>query len=247
MNEEQQLKNRFSELYERSYSRGRYEYTEFLTLAQQDILTRTLPPYAYNLYGGTLCAQRKIACFGNEDICGYAQTPPVVIIRIAPVAEKFADNLTHRDFLGSLMGLGIRREVLGDILTEENTGYLFCLENIASYIIENLTQVKHTTVECSLEDSLPDICIKEPDSREFVVASERCDAVIAAIYSLSRANSQKLFAQKLIFINSSLCESPEINLKENDIVSVRGFGRFIYKGIKLQTKKGKNRIIAAVY
>ncbi len=247
MNEELQLKNRFTELSERSYSRGCYAYTEFLTLAEQDILTKTLPANRYSLYGGIKDAQRKIACFGNEDICGYEETPPITIIRIAPVSMKFADTLTHRDFLGSLMGLGIRREVFGDIITEQNTAYLFCLESIAAYITENLTQVKHTTVKCSVENELPEICISEPEGQEFVVASERCDAIVAAVYSLSRANSQKLFAQKLVFINSSLCENPEASLKAEDIVSVRGYGRFIYKGIKLQTKKGKNRITAAVY
>lgn len=247
MNEELQLKNRFTELSERSYSRGCYTYTEFLTLAEQDILTKTLPQNRYTLYGGIRDAQRKIACFGNEDICGYEEAPPVSIVKIAPVSMRFADNLTHRDFLGSLMGLGIRREMLGDIITDENTAYLFCLESICAYITENLTQVKHTTVKCTVETELPEICITEPEAQEFVVASERCDAIVAAAYSLSRSNSQKLFSQKLVFINSSLCENPEALLKAEDIVSVRGYGRFIYKGIKLQTKKGKNRILVAVY
>ena len=247
MDEELQLKKRFEELYNRSYSNGCYAFSDFLTLVQQDILVKTLPEKGYSLFGGYENAERKIACFGNESICGYSDTPPVCCVKIEPLQQKFADNLTHRDFLGSLMALGIKRETLGDIIVFENTGFLFCLETIAPYIVENCVSVRHTTVACAVVDSPPVDSIRLPDESEFVTASLRCDAVIAAVYKLSRNESQKLFEQKLIFINSANCLNPSQTLNENDLVSVRGKGRFIFCGKIYTTKKGRLRIAVRVF
>lgn len=247
MNESEQIKKRLSELSERSYQRGVYEYSEFLNMAEQDALTRIMPPNRYRLWGGYDNAERRLACFGSNALCGYEETPPVACIKISPLQQKFADALTHRDFLGSLMALGIRREVLGDIILHENVGYLFCLDTIAPYIIENLIQVRHTSVACETVDAPPVESTQLPPESEFVVAGLRCDAVIAAVYNLSRSESQALFAQKVVFINAALCQSPAKALAEGDVVSVRGKGRFLYSGEKLTTKKGKLRIIARVY
>lgn len=246
MNDEQRLKSRFIELSERSDSHGCYTYSEFLTLAQQDLLLRTLRG-GYRLFGGFDTAERKIACFGSKESCGYEEAAPLCLIEISPVSQKFADALTHRDFLGALMGLGIRREVLGDILIHNNCGYLICLDTISQYIIDNFKQVRHTTVGCKAVESLPVSAVSLPEESEFVVASERCDSAIAAIYNLSRAESQKLFMQKLVYINSVLVENTSHALSVGDTVSVRGHGRFIYRGIKLETRKGKLRITVQVF
>lgn len=247
MDEELQLKKRFEELYNRSYNNGCYTYTDFLTLAQQDILVKSLPKNGYSFWGGYENAERKIACFGSEEICGYADTPPVYCVKIEPLRQKFADALTHRDFLGSLMALGIKREALGDIIVFENTGYLFCLETITPYIVENCVSVRHTSVSCAVVDKPPVESVKLPDESETVTASLRCDAVIAAVYKLSRSESQKLFEQKLVFINSANCLNASQSLNENDLVSVRGKGRFIFCGKVLTTKKGRMRISVRIF
>lgn len=247
MDEIQQIKSRLVELSERSFSRGIYAYSEFLSLAGQDILSKSLPPSRYRLFGGYESAERRIACFGSESLCGYAEEPPIVCVEIAPASQKFADELTHRDLLGALMALGIRREVLGDIILCNNVGYLFCLDTIAPYIVENFIQAKHTTVRCRTVDAPPVESVALPDESEVVVQSVRCDAVISAVYDLSRGESQSLFTQKLIFINGANCLSPSKTLNENDVVSVRGKGRFIYCGEKLVTKKGKLRVIVRVF
>ncbi len=247
MDEELQLKKRLEELYNRSYNNGCYAYSDFLTLAQQDVLVKTVAKNGYSLYGGYDNAERRVACFGSESICGYSDTPPVCCVKIEPLQQKFADNLTHRDFLGSLMALGIKRETLGDIIVFENTGYLFCLETIAPYIVENCTSVRHTSVRCAVVDAPPVDSVKLPDESEFVTSSVRCDAVIAAVYKLSRNESQKLFEQKLVFINSANCLSASQTLNENDLVSVRGKGRFIFCRQILTTKKGRMRIAVRVF
>jgi RNA-binding protein YlmH len=239
------LENHFRDLAEKSASGCYYTYSSFLSLAEQDLLARTR--LGAGTYGGYENAERKIAVFGSEDAFGYTEEAPIACLKIEPLMQKYADKLTHRDFLGSVIGLGLERDVTGDIIIHENVGYMFCLENIADFIAENLTKVRRTDVKCTRVPSPPVETLVLPEERAFFVASERADAVIAAIYGFSRSECQKLFGQKLVFINSRLCENTDHILKEGSRVSVRGFGRFIYCGISKTTKKGRLCVKARVY
>ncbi len=243
-----QLQKRFSELAARADGRGRYTYTQFLTLAQQDVLNRMERQLAapFTLEGGYEAAERRLACFGREEHLGYAARPPIVCVRIRPTGKKFAGELGHRDFLGSLMGLGIERRLLGDIQMAEGEGYLFCLEEIAPYICENLIQVARATVRCEMCDP-PETLSQPPEPTEVVVASERLDALIAAVWRLSRSDAQELLEKGLVFIDGRLVESASHNLKEGDLVSVRHKGRFRYEGMSRETKKGRLRVQVRVY
>ena len=246
----QLLVNRFVELSQRSYSRSRYEFSEFLSLADQNtLLSMKIDLFSspYTLDGGFEGSERKIAAFGNEDICGYKIVPPICWISISPVLKKFADDLTHRDFLGSLMGLGIKREMLGDILVQENSAYLVCLDTISRVIISDLKQVKRTTVKCDILDSMPDVINTLPDFSEVVVASTRLDAVVSAVYKVSRSESQEIIYAGRVFISGKLTESTSAVLESGNTVSVRSMGRFIYEGISRETKKNKLRISVRIY
>ncbi len=231
-----QLKKRFSELASRAESWGCAVYSDFLTLAEQDVLTEMHLPV--ELVGGCERAERRIAVFGES----RGAPPPTVWLCIEPIAQKFADTLTHRDFLGSTVGLGLHREVLGDIIICENCGYLYCLDSIAPFIEENLTQVKHTAVRVKQVDAPPDAGLALPDRTSFVVSSERLDGVVAAVFDLSRAESQRLFEHEQVFVNSRSAKKLTAEPKAGDIVSVRGHGRFIYEGIERETKKGRLRV-----
>jgi RNA-binding protein YlmH len=145
------------------------------------------------------------------------------------------------------MALGVKRETLGDILLEGSTGYVLCLDQMADYIRDSLTQVRHTTVTCSVCELPPASAFPVPQRRGLNVASLRCDAVTAAVYDLSRGESQELFRQKKIFINSRLCQEPSRELREGDRVSVRGRGRYVFVRAAGETRKGRLRIDADVY
>lgn len=240
------LKNRFKELYARSQNRNIYLYSDFLNLYEQTVLYDEIK-YGYTLEGGYEDAERKIVCFGTENNLGYAPSPPIVIISIEPLSAKFSDDLTHRDFLGSLMGLGIKRETLGDIIIAENKGYLFCLESIAQYIIDNLTKVKHTSVSCNICKTLPENALPPPTEKTIIVASLRLDGIISAVYNMSRSKSSALIDSERVFINGKLSTNNSSPLKENDLISVRGQGRFKFKEISGDTRKGRIRILCDVY
>jgi len=244
--ERQQLINRFEELADRADKQGFWTDTEFLTLAEQDTLCTLRLGMPYSLHAGYPDGERKVAAFGSEELFGTPYPSPIQCIKIAPASQKFADQLTHRDFLGALMGLGVRREVMGDILISDNVGYLFCLESIAPYIIDTLTEVKRTTVRCALSKP-PTALLEPPPITSVVIASERLDAIISAVYQLSRSGGKELIQQGRVFINSRLVQSAAASLSQGALISVRGKGRFVYEGIERETKKGKLRVKVRVY
>lgn len=164
---------------------------------------------------------------------------PICYLLISPVNSKFADSLTHRDFLGGLMNLGIKRELLGDIIVADNCAYLICLGQISTYIMDSLSRVKHTTVKVEMIDSLPDDVIKIPDPTEIIVASLRLDAMLSAVFKLSRNEASRLLAGKKAYVNSKLTESSSYMLKENDVVSLRGYGKFTFVSQLRKTKKDR--------
>ncbi len=244
--EEKRLAGRFEELSSRSFNKGIWVYSDFLTTAQQALL-ESMKTGAVTFVGGYNGAERRIACFGSEDVCGYEPCPECVWLAIEPVSKKFADELTHRDFFGSVMALGLRREVLGDIIVYENCAYIYCMESVSAYIIENLSQVKHTTVACREVAQPPVESVALPEPEEFVVASERLDAVIASVYNLSRSVCKDVVVQGRVSVNSMLVDNPSRTLESGDTVSVRSKGRFIYEGICRETRKGKLRALIRVH
>lgn len=235
---------RFQELADRSNAKGYATYSDFLGLAEISDFFAVRFSVSTNLWGGYENAERCVACFGDREYFADKSDYPIKCILIKPVNQKFADTLSHRDFLGSLMGLGIRREVLGDIIISENKGYLFCLETIADYIVENLTQVKHTTVKCELTDNVPTDVLPQPEKHEIIVSSERLDVIVSTIYKMSRSQVLPIFHTEKVFVNGVVKTSPSTTLNVGDKVSVRGFGRFIYKGVLRRTKK--ERLVISV-
>ena len=230
---------RFDELSQRANERGYTVFSDFLGLSEISELSVMRFSAPVTLWGGYEEAERCVACFGDRDYFNDNSDYPIKCILIQPVNQKFADLLSHRDFLGSLMGLGIRREVLGDIIINENCGYLFCLDTIADYIIENLTQVRHTTVKCEITEKIPADVLPQPENREIIVSSERLDVIVSAIYKMSRSQVLPIFHTEKVFVNGAIKTSPSATLNIDDKVSVRGFGRFIYKGVLRTTKKDR--------
>ena len=161
--------------------------------------------------------------------------------------EKFADTLSHRDFLGALMNLGIERDVLGDIKTGDKQAYLFCLESISEYIIDNLDKVKHTNVKCKIVDSMKELPEEEPEEITILVSSERADGIISKVCKLSRNESLDLFRQGKVFINGRLCENNSKQITVGDVVNARGYGKFKVLSEPQMTRKGKLSMTVAVY
>lgn len=242
MNDDQILKGRLLDLAKRSYNQNIYTYSNFLSAAELSLLEDLkddLSYIHYECFGGNELAERQIVGFGSEEDFGYAGHFPIAVIKISPLLEKFSDPLNHRDFLGALMHLGIERSTLGDILVKEKTAYLFCLDSIADYICKELTKVKHTNVKCEITDL--DIPALKPTlvDEEFPVASLRLDGIIASLLNCSRSEALSFFEDKKVTLNGHVTGRNSTLLKDGDIFSVRGYGKFIFAGRGGSTRKGK--------
>lgn len=240
------LRRRFSELCDRAETRRSPVFSDFLDMHEQSVLEEIRFSSPVFLWGGYNEAERRIACFG------FTETPetdelPAQWICIAPAAQKFADALTHRDFLGALLSLGLRREMIGDIVVTENCGYVFCMRTVVSCILSELSRVKHTTVRCSAAEALPPDAVRAPEYSEFVVSGTRLDALCAAVFHLSRADAQKRIASGRVFVNSREITKSDFSPSDGDIISVRGLGRFVFDGVARETKKGKLRVEIGIY
>lgn len=237
----QQLKKRFLELSNRAWRQNLFTFTGFLSLAEQDMLWQAVKEAGafVSLEGGIAHAERRMARFGNPEDFGYEEPFPICCLLIEPVQEKFADAFTHRDFLGAIMNLGIDRSTVGDILLDQKRAYVFCQETMADWLMENLAQVRHTNVRCHRVESAGALPERKLMPKEEQVASLRCDGIVAAVWNLSRSQSQTLFSQKKVFVNGRQQESGSALLKPGDVVSVRGMGKFIFREEKHTTRKGR--------
>ncbi len=241
------LCRRFAELAERAQVSGKVICSDFLNLHEQNLLRTVRCAVPVALYGGFDEAERKIACFGAADMREAADAADFRLLKIEPANPKFADILSHRDFLGSILSLGLRREKLGDILITENCAYVVCAARAGEFLAENLERVRHTTMRCSFVDTLPAGALPILESREAVIASERLDALVAAVYHLSRSEAQKLIAAERVFVDSAAVLRADALPKSGQLVSVRGYGRFRYNGVLRETKKGKLRAAVGIY
>ena len=246
----QQLRNRFRDLADKSFNQNVFTFSGFLGLSEQDIfwkMEQELRYAGFLLFGGIENTDRKMLRFGNAEEFGYEVPFPIVCVHIKPLLAKFADKLSHRDFLGALMNLGIERDTIGDIKVGEKEAYLFCTETIADYICENLNKIKHTNVKCVKNADYTELPEEEPDRKLLQVASLRTDVVIAKVYNLSRESSLELFRAGKVFVNGRLCENNAKTLQDGDVVNARGFGKFVFVEAKGETKKGKINVEVAVY
>ncbi|WP_277935494.1 YlmH/Sll1252 family protein [Parablautia muri] len=242
METDELLKKRFRELARKCYQNNQYTFTGFLSLADLACfyeMEKELSYVSYKVWGGSEFCERAMVRFGKVEELGYEEEFPIACIKVKPLAAKFADALTHRDFLGALMNLGIERNTLGDIWLKENIGYIFCLEGMADFMIENLTKIKHTSVKGNRTKEMPGLPELDRQEVRIQISSERADGVLAKVYKLSRSEAVELFRQKKVFAGGRLCENNSQLLKKGDIISARGYGKFEYLGQQNISKKGK--------
>lgn len=239
--EELLFRKRIPELARLAYERDIPVHTDFLNLNEQTIflsLAPSLPPVRYQLTGGYGMAERKVVCFlpSYEETCWNL---PFVCLKARPVNERFAEDLTHRDYLGALMNLGIERGKIGDILIDGKEGRIFCMEDLADYVCGELSFVRHTNLTLSKEEPGEISIQPRYETVSGSVASLRLDCILALAFQSSRSRMTPYIEGEKVFVNGRLATSNSLVLKEGDVVSARGFGKFVYRGVETQTKKGR--------
>lgn len=250
------LEKRFIELSRNAYQKDFITYSDFLNLNEQNIL-HTLPKE--NLFtqiltfGGYGMAERQMAAFipealslryGISDITPKEIDYPFCAVKIAPKNKRFSEDLTHRDFLGSILNLGIDRSKTGDILVTEDSALLFINKDLASVVTEDLTRVRHTVIDSSVLNL--DLINYTPDFQQIkgTVSSVRLDSLLPLAFSSSRSKLSGLIEGAKVFVNGKLITSNGYQVKEGDIISVRGLGKFRFEEAGKITKK--NRISVTI-
>ena len=246
--EDKLLEKRALELARLANDGGYYTFSPFLTLAQQSVVSRLEGRLETPLLwlGGYPGAERRLACFGWEDAWGYGPQSPIRTLHIRAKNPRFSRELGHRDYLGSLMNLGLDRSRLGDLLVGDRECWLFCLEETAAFLCQELTQVGSTPVICAPGEA-PETLVQEPEPRQITAASARADALAAGVWGLSRSESQGYFSKGLVLIDGRECPDPGRTLKAGELLSLRGKGRFRYEGEAGQTRSGRLRAWVRVW
>lgn len=247
--EEQQFEKRLLDLAETAYQRGIVTYTDFLNLNEQHIFHSIRPKLSYlktETFGGYEAAERQMAAF-IPDAPVFCPEYPIACVRVEPIQKKFAEGLSHRDYLGALLNLGLERSRTGDILPEEEQAFLFCHEKLADFICENLTRIRHTSVTaCRVER---ESFSYEPKVKELTgtMASVRLDSLLSLAFGASRSSLTGQIEGGKVFVNGRLVTSNGSQPKEGDLISVRGMGRFRLQSIGGQSKKGRSYVTILKY
>ena len=205
-------------------------------------------PYGFNTmyYGGFEDSECKMLGVFPQWTEPTKESFPIVALKIS---STFTKPLAHRDYLGALLSLGIERNKMGDIaLLENNDAICFVCEDIADYICSNLHKIGSQGVTIQKVYGQEAENIKRKYIRmELVCASMRADAVVGAITKLSRQKAAELISASKVKVNHRQISDNSKAIKENDLISVRGFGRFVIRQEGAKTRKDRVHICVDKY
>ena len=246
--EERYLMRHIEDLADAAFSRGIARYSAFLSDREQDLaraaLGRAGVRDGWRLDGGWPEAERRVLCLEPEYSYGEC---PVRCVQLQCRALPGAGLPAHKDYLGSLMGLELRREALGDIVLPADTpgtAYVFALETAGKLICRELLQVGRTEVTTTLLslDEVPEFPQAERKTQTATVSSLRLDAVLAAMLHCSRGQACEWIAAGRVEINHLPAESAHAPVYEGDVFTVRGKGRFGLTALPGKSKKDRSII-----
>ncbi|MBM7692345.1 RNA-binding protein YlmH [Peribacillus deserti] len=194
-------------------------------------------------FGGNETAERKRALLCPSYFSPADDDFHISLFEIA-YPKKFV-AIEHRQVLGSLMSLGLKREKFGDVLIDGEHVQFLAAEEIESYLTANLEKIGRSSI--SLKKISFDDIIEVKDSWEemsLTVSSLRLDALLSSLTKLSRQKAQTLIDQNKVKVNWKPADQSSFELKEGDVISARGFGRFKILSLEGRTKKEKWRVTA---
>lgn len=229
---------RIDDLRDRADRRGVLTKTAFLTPAEQAILRQYVKSDRLLTDGGQPDCERKAAFFLPDwmEPASFDASEQIAAVRIT----AHFGTPTHREYLGSILGLGIVREAIGDIRILGDTAYVFCLPSVQPLLTDELRRVGRVSVTvcpCALADvPSPEVRVK---TRTFTVKSLRLDAVAAGMFGLSRTTAAELIRIGAAKQNDLVCEHPDAPVQEGDTLSLRGHGKGRLKTVGDRSKKDR--------
>lgn len=218
--------------------------TDFLNPYQQDIaknIIEQLSEINYKLEGGYKGAERKRVVIFPEYLFPDLVDPTIVIYQIN--GNFSFQNLTHRDFLGALMGLGLQRKYLGDIIVHNDFAQLIAAEEVKDIIELKLNKVHEVPVD--IEEISEDEIVKSIRHEKEIlttVASMRLDAVASSGFGDSRTKMSRMIKNEQVKLNWKIISDPAADVEIGDLISVRGRGRVKVEEDRGLSNKGRKKL-----
>lgn len=232
------------------------QFTHFLTSEEQEKVKRIAfqHPDVFVLFvGGFANAERCVAGFFHRDIYdetdveGLAELAEIEYVEI--MGSGFV-NINHRDVLGSLMSLGIKRETLGDIIVSDDarSAYVAVISGMGEYLCLGLERVARDKVRVSVTDAgrVPEKKQKFSDM-SLTLASVRIDAALSGVLGISRDKAKKLVASGRVAVNHTVILNSDKEFSQGDIITVKGEGKFLVDAFLGLTAKNRYRIVFRKY
>lgn len=199
-------------------------------------------------FGGYRDAERKMLIYLPDyldEACLAEDGSPLACIRATFFED---DTLSHRDFLGALMGAGIARESVGDICVGKGSCDFFVTAELAKYVVQNFISAGRIRLHLQ-QIPLADVAVPQPETREIrdTLASIRLDSVISAGFRIGRSLAAQHITAGRAAVDGLPCEKPDKAVTEGSKISVRGLGKIKLRSINGQTKKGRISVIIDRY
>ena len=224
------------DLYKRSLNKNIVTCTGFLTPAEKQTIITKLN-YTNAVFLGGVKSAERVRVFFLPDYMEEIDIKDYVTAFCANFSFK---KLSHRDFLGALLSLGIERRCRGDIYVFEKEAYFLVTNDIASYVKNNFDKVSNVGVKLK-EVSLDEVVTIDPVFKEIVfsVSGLRLDSVVSGSINESREKSNLLVKSGVVLLNYLVCEIPSKEVREGDIFSIKGYGKYVLKEIGGESRRGK--------
>lgn len=242
--EERFLSAHIADLQRAAERTGAPRFSAFLN-EREAVVARCAVKWEPVFFGGYDGAMRTVCGFVEGTYAQELQPEDIFPVSAVTFSFRKSDTLTHRDILGALMSLEIKRELLGDILTAEGYAVVFVHENAAGLVsaVDKIGRVG-VSAEVGVTKPLPQQKIQR---MEVTVSSLRLDCVVSAAVNTSRERSASLIKSGMVNADFLPCTNVSAEVKENTVISVRGSGRYRLAGISGETRKGKLRITIEKY
>lgn len=235
MNEErEELSAHLRDLEEKSARWHTHTASHFLNEEEVSAMQKEFPPSAFIRYdGGYPDARKRKVIFLYDEEDDFSD----VVCLQAHVDQRFR-RIGHRDMLGAVLSLQVERSTFGDFWLEDDMLYFYTEEEMADFFIWNLTKINQLNVHLERTDSRP---VQHFRMRSFtaVAASERADALVAALAHVSRARAAEMIRMGMVSLNHEPLAAGDEVCDNNVTISIRGTGRFIYLGYERKTKAGR--------
>ena len=228
-------------------NKNKIEYTNFLDLAQIELVQNYIDKLKienYISYGGYEQSERKLfAIYPEKFNSTVVEKNLVSIIKIVRIQlpDELKGKYAHRDYLGAVIKLGVKREKVGDIIVDNDGADIIVEKDISKFLLENLsglTRFSKSKITIEKIDNLRTVEVRR-EEREIIVSSLRLDNVISELARCSRNKALDIINMERVFVNFQ-CETKKTKqIKTGDMVTIRGKGRFYIKELVGQTKSGR--------